>query len=127
MAMKTIMNYLEGLSKKEKIVQKAVKIIGKGETWTYPVNLDKGVDYSLKIKGCKNIDINCALTNGNGATPLWEAKGSRLNFSFVPEKTGTYGLTMSRDTAVNAENPEKVEVTLGMEYMPMRYIDGMFR
>ena len=125
--MKNVSDYLEAWSRRERIVQKAEKIMKEGDVWSYPVGLEEGVDYSFKVSGCKNGEVTCTLTNGNGTSPLREAKGKEFVFSFVPEKSGTYGLTLSLDPTPRSPEQGKVVVTLSKEYMPTRYLDGMFR
>ncbi len=125
--MKDIADYLEALSKRERVVQRVGRVMKEGDVWTYPVGLKEGVDYSFKVKGSRNAEIHCALSNGNGALPLREAKGKEFMFSFVPDKAGTYGLTLYRDSAQGSVGPEKVVVTLLKECLPSRCLSGMFR
>jgi hypothetical protein len=125
--MKSVLDYLEAWSRRERIVQKEAKIMRAGEVWRYPVSLEKGVDYSFKARGCRNGEITCILTNGDDSLHLREVRGSSPAFTFVPEKSGAYGLTLSLDPAPDPAGRGKVVVTLAQEYMPARFISGMFR
>jgi hypothetical protein len=125
--MKTVLDYLEALSKRERIVEKEERIMQAGEVWRYPVSLKKGVDYSFKARVCKNAEITCALTNGDESLRLREVKGTEPVFSFVPQSTGTYSVTLSLDSTRDSVKSGKVVLTLAQEYMPARFINGMFR
>jgi hypothetical protein len=126
-AMNSFISYLESLSKREKIVKKDTKVMNQGEQWTYPVRLEEGTNYTFKIKGRNNTDVSCSLNNGNSERPIHEAKGSKLTFSFVPEKTAEYKMTLSSSMPAGATNHGKIVVVLAKEYLPKSILNAMYR
>jgi hypothetical protein len=123
---KTVLDYLEALSRRKRIVEEVGKVMTAGDVWHYPVGLKEGVDYSFKVRGCKGAEVTCALTNGNGAGPVREAKGTEVTFSYAPRASGTYGLALSLNSTTKAMQQGKVIVTLSEEYMPKSYKSRMF-
>ncbi len=125
--MKSVTDYLEALSRREKILEESGKTMKGGEVWSYPVELEKGVGYFFKVNGDKHLTVTGVLSNGNGAPPLREARGSKFVLSFVPDYSGSYGLKLSLDSAPDGMAGGKVVVRLSKEYMPSRYVNSMFR
>lgn len=125
--MKAFLDYLETWTKKEKVVQKAAKTMKEGDVWFYPVILTEGVEYSFKVRGCKHAGVACTLTNGDPTAPLRKANGSKFSFSFAPDKTGVYGLTLSRSKMEHSADAGKVTVTIGQEYTPASYANRLFK
>jgi hypothetical protein len=125
--MNSFISYLESLSTREIIVKKDARVMNKDEQWTYPVRLEEGTNYTFKIKGSKNSDLSCALTNGNGNQPIREVKGAKLTFSFVPDKTAEYKMTLSSSMPAGVTNQRKIIVVLAKEYMPKSILNAMYR
>ena len=123
--MSRIGEYLESLTWGRQILQKGGTGIKAGQAWSYPLKLEKGVDYLIKTKGGKNVkSMTCVLTNGYEPPTLHKVSGRAPSFSFVPETDGVYRLHVSLDSTDNLA-PGAVEVTVLRERARSRLLTGM--
>jgi hypothetical protein len=123
--MKRVLEYFESLSWGKR-VQKGVMGLNAGQVWSYPLKLEKGVDYLIKAKGCGNVkSMTCSLVDGYGSPTLHRESGRAPSFSFIPDKDGVYPLHVALDSTRNPV-PGAIEVTLFRERVRSRLINGAF-
>jgi|WetSurMetagenome_2_1015567.scaffolds.fasta_scaffold78574_2 hypothetical protein len=119
--MKSIVERLESLSTRKRIVQSAKKEMNGGETWVCAVQLDKGVEYSIMTTGSgAAANIRSSLFNG-GEKPVCESDQQGINdLLVVPEENGLYKLMIVSEPTGNDSKPGRVAVTVRREYVPCR-------
>ena len=118
--MGSILKFLESLSETESMVQRARKQMSEGETWVYPIQLKKGVEYSLSAACSRRAtSLRCSLLDGHAKT-LGENKIGTTPLSVIPEEDGLYKLMVVRDSTGNDSRPENVIVIVKKKCGPAR-------
>lgn len=117
--MGSILDHIENMIKRERIIKTAVKKMSGGEQWIYPVELKKGCAYSLSAHTNKAAAARCSLLNGRDDTPLEQsAVGTRAVFSITPEEDGVYRLLVT--TQPGDALFHKVTIKVRKAYIPSR-------
>jgi len=118
--MGSILKSLESLSKTESMIQRARKQMSEGETWVYPIQLKKGVEYFLSAACSRRAtSLRCSLLDAHAKT-LGENKIGTTPLSVIPEEDGLYKLMVVRDSTGNDSRPEKVTVIVKKKGVPAR-------
>jgi hypothetical protein len=117
--MASILERLERLSKRERIVKRATREMEGGETWVYPVELKKGAAYSLWACARPAARLGCTLYNGRDETPLAERESTGgVSLSMTPAEDGLYRFVVAPQ--LSDSRPGKVTVTVRKSYIPSR-------
>jgi hypothetical protein len=116
--MTSILDHLDRLTRKERIVEKATREMTGGETWVFPVSLKKDAEYSFSACTKTGTNVKCSLFNGDKDTPLAESTGRKTYVSVKPKEDEIYSLTVAPE--LTDPGPQKVTVTVRKGYMPSR-------
>jgi hypothetical protein len=118
--MGSILQRLEEWNKSETIAKTARKELRNGEIWVYPMELKKGVKYSISGRCPSAATIKCSLFNGCEG-PVCESEAVKRNaLSVVPENDGLHELKVMQQSAPSDSGSRKVTVTLKKASVPSR-------
>jgi hypothetical protein len=117
--MASVLNYLEKMTKRERIVKRSIREMNGGEPWVFPIELKKGAGYSLSACARPGARLGCTLYKGRDETPLAEREGtSGVSLSMTPEVDGLYRFVVAPQPSDS--RPRKVTVTVRKLYIPSR-------
>jgi hypothetical protein len=113
-----IFDRMDKMTRRERIVKKAVKKMEAGETWVCPLELEKGADYSFSATTGSRTNVRCSLFNGKEAPVAQSEVGTKVSLSVAPEEDGVHKLMIEASADGSAE--PKVALTVRKAYVPSR-------
>ena len=112
--------FLEGVSRKEKIIQKKVFSLDGRGTCSLSVELEKGIEYSV-IANSKS-RVRCSVPNGDPAKPMAKDEGRKKAVLRIrPDQNGIYTIHVEKDPDDDTEDSE-VTIMVKKEYIPGRVL-----
>lgn len=108
-----VFNWLANFPAKEKVTGKAARNMNPGDVWYYSMDLKKGIVYSIKIEGCRNVTrLACALSKGNEVGNIEVRHGRVLHLSIQPETLCVYNLSITLEEICAGAISGTVTITL---------------